>query len=143
MDWLISNLKSEFLYYNNISRCLLFGLTWKFQNAILLSPEAARKPTIHSLCLLAQNFLTASTAVDKLFPSSRPQRADNSTWILPKKKGCVKLNANATVNVPLRCIVIGGPIRDNSSFCVGTFNAKFDFYSPLFAKVLAINRGLK
>lgn len=78
----------------------------------------------------------------KINPSTQFRRASNMSWT-PPLHGFVKLNMDASINVHSHRSAIGGLIQDHNSFCIGAFNTRIEFMSPLFVEIFAIKEGLE
>lgn len=108
----------------------------------MFTSDSVKKPTVHALCILAQNFDKGTKSVAKISPNSRLRGISNIIWI-PPNRGKFKLNVDALVHTQSHNSAVGGLLRDHFGFCISAFNAKIDFMSPLHAEITTIKLGLQ
>lgn len=77
-----------------------------------------------------------------LVQSTTLTRSEHMVW-KALMHGWIKLNTDAFVNIDLKDAVIGGLIQDSSGLCFAAFIANVVFCAPSFAKIWAIQHGLK
>lgn len=146
LDWLLSNITSELWQQHNIPSSLFFGLmTWKlwaFRNSTVFEVQERVRPSKVMIKSLAINFLKAMLNLENVIHPGLLQRQNNQSWKVPPV-GNFKLNVDAFINLQNRTSAASGLVRDSTGLCLGAFNLKLNFCSPIIIEIWAINYSVK
>lgn len=83
---------------------------------------------------------TLYISLPEINPTIRSRSTCTMSWV-PLDRGEVKLNIDASVHIQSRNSAVGNLLQDHYGFCIGAFNAKIKFMSPLHAEITTIKLG--